>query len=86
MSSSPSTPPPLDYQTPPPAQRRPVVDLPLAITCFYSVVVLSAMLLFVVPYVWATQSRMMMDFGVKLPAVTTWLIGFSPFCRGAGLF
>lgn len=84
MSSLPPI-PPLEYHTPEAPRPRRRIDIPLAITCGYAAAVLSAMLLFIVPYVWAMQARTMMDYGVKLPAVTTSLITFSQFCRNGGI-
>lgn len=89
MSSSPEsptpTPQPLEYHSQEKVRRRPRVDWALAITCIYSAAVLSGMLLFVVPYVWATQAGAMMDYGVKLPAATTSLLGFTRFCQSGGI-
>src|SRR5258706_16373649 len=87
MSSTPSSPPPqpLGYQSAAPARRRHLVDVALAITCGFSAALVSVMLLFVVPYFWTMQARTLMDYGVRIPDVTTSLIAFSRFCQSGGI-
>jgi hypothetical protein len=87
MSSSPPTPHPtsLEYRTPDKARRRPVVDVPLLITCLYSVAVLSAMVLFAVPYVWSMEAPTLKEYAVRLPGATTSLLAFSNICRSGGV-
>ncbi|MDB5322636.1 MAG: hypothetical protein JWN40_4267 [Phycisphaerales bacterium] len=72
---------PLEYASPAPTRRRPLIDVPLAFSCLSAAIAVTVVLFIVVPRAEETFKT----FGTKLPTSTILLLNFSRFCQSGGI-